>query len=44
MTPDEAKRLLDAQKDNEQFLQLKPAEKPKYRTVSGGAGTDWLGS
>ena len=22
----------------------KPAEKPKYRTVSGGAGTDWLGS
>ena len=22
----------------------KAAEKPKYRTVSGGAGTDWLGS
>lgn len=29
MTTEEAKRLLDAQKGNEQFLQLKPPEKPK---------------
>lgn len=29
MTPDEAKRLLDAQKDNEQVLQLKPQGKPE---------------
>ena len=29
MTPEEAKRLLDAQKDNEQFLQLKPPGKPE---------------
>jgi Ca-activated chloride channel family protein len=29
MTPEEAKRLLDAQKGNEQFLQLKPQGKPK---------------
>lgn len=29
MTPEEAKRLLDSQKGNEQFLQLKPQEKPK---------------
>jgi Ca-activated chloride channel family protein len=38
MTPDEAKRLLDAQKGNEQLLQLKPQEKPKHpsRTIK-----DW---
>jgi Ca-activated chloride channel family protein len=29
MTPEEAKRLLDAQKDNEQLLQMKPQEKPR---------------
>lgn len=29
MTPEEAKRLLDAQKGNEQLLQLKPQEKPR---------------
>ncbi len=29
MTPEEAKRLLDAQKGNEQFLQLKPQGKPR---------------
>jgi hypothetical protein len=29
MTPEEAKRLLDSQKGDEQFLQLKPPEKPK---------------
>jgi parvulin-like peptidyl-prolyl isomerase len=29
MTPEEAKRLLDAQKGNEQLLQMKPAEKPR---------------
>lgn len=29
MTPEEAKRLLDAQKDNEQVLQWKPAGKPR---------------
>ena len=29
MSPEEAKRLLDAQKGNEQLLQLKPQEKPK---------------
>jgi len=29
MTPEEAKRLLDAQKGNEQFLQLKPQDKPR---------------
>jgi len=29
MTPEEAKRLLDAQKGDEQFLQLKPQGKPK---------------
>ena len=29
MTPEEARRLLDAQKGNEQFLQLKPQGKPR---------------
>ena len=29
MTPEEAKRLLDAQKGDEQFLQLKPQGKPQ---------------
>lgn len=29
MTPEEAKRLLDAQKDHEQLLQLKPDAKPR---------------
>ncbi len=29
MTPEEAKRLLDAQKDNEQILQMKPPGKPE---------------
>ena len=29
MTPEEAKRLLDAQKDNEQLLQMKPQDKPR---------------
>ena len=29
MTPEEAKRLLDAQKGDEQFLQLKPRGKPE---------------
>src|SRR6202012_1230731 len=29
MTPEEAKRMLNAQKDNEQLLQMKPAEKPQ---------------
>ena len=29
MTPEEAKRLLDAQKGNEQILQLKPQDKPR---------------
>ena len=29
MTPEEAKRLLDAQKGNEQLLQLKPGNKPR---------------
>jgi Mg-chelatase subunit ChlI len=29
MTPEEAKRLLDAQKGNEQLLQLKPENKPR---------------
>jgi len=29
MTPEEAKRLLDAQKNGEQLLQLKPPEKPR---------------
>lgn len=29
MTPDEAKRLLDAQKGDEQLLRLKPQEKPR---------------
>ena len=29
MTPEEAKRLLDAQKGNEQFLQMKPEGKPQ---------------
>ncbi|HUA67966.1 MAG TPA: hypothetical protein VMA13_05410 [Candidatus Saccharimonadales bacterium] len=29
MTPEEAKRLLDEQKGDEQFLQLKPPEKPQ---------------
>jgi Ca-activated chloride channel family protein len=29
MTPEEAKRLLDAQKGSEQFLQLKPQAKPE---------------
>jgi len=31
MTPQEAQQLLDAQKGEEQFLQLKPAEKPERR-------------
>jgi Ca-activated chloride channel homolog len=31
MTPEEAKRLLDAQKGSEQFLQLKPKGKPENR-------------
>ncbi|MGB7769747.1 MAG: hypothetical protein WBN22_12965 [Verrucomicrobiia bacterium] len=31
MTPEEAKRLLDAQKGNEQFLQLKPQAPPSSR-------------
>jgi Ca-activated chloride channel homolog len=29
MTPEQAKRLLDSQKDNEQVLQLKPPQKPE---------------
>jgi hypothetical protein len=29
MTPEEAKRLLDAQKGNEQILQMKPQGKPE---------------
>ena len=29
LTPEEAKRLLDAQKGNEQLLQLKPENKPR---------------
>jgi Ca-activated chloride channel family protein len=29
ITPDEAKRLLDAQKEDEQLLKLKPPEKPR---------------
>jgi Ca-activated chloride channel family protein len=29
MTPEEARRLLDAQKDNEQILQMKPQGKPQ---------------
>jgi Mg-chelatase subunit ChlI len=29
MTPEEAKRLLDAQKGNEQLLQIKPQDKPR---------------
>ena len=29
MTPEEAKRLLDAQKGNEQLLQLKPQDRPR---------------
>ena len=29
MTPAEAKRLLDAQKGDEQFLQMKPEGKPE---------------
>jgi Ca-activated chloride channel family protein len=29
MTPEEAKHLLDAQKDNERLLQMKPQEKPR---------------
>lgn len=29
MTPEEARRLLDSQKDNEQFLSLKPQGKPE---------------
>jgi len=32
MTPEEAKRLLDAQKGNEQVLQLKPQGKPEDQT------------
>jgi hypothetical protein len=31
MTPQEAQQLLDAQKGEEQFLQLKPAEKQERR-------------
>lgn len=31
MTPQEAQRLLDAQKGEEQFLQFKPAERPERR-------------
>ncbi|MDR3378508.1 MAG: hypothetical protein P4M10_07470, partial [Verrucomicrobiae bacterium] len=29
MTPEEAKKLLDAQKDNEELLRMKPPEKPR---------------
>ena len=29
MTPEEAKRLLDAQKGNEQLLRLQPKDKPQ---------------
>jgi len=29
MTPEDAKRLLDAQKGDEQLLQMKPQEKPR---------------
>jgi Ca-activated chloride channel family protein len=32
MTPEEAKRLLDAQKSHEQLLQLKPENKPRNRS------------
>ncbi|MBU6409678.1 MAG: hypothetical protein KGR98_04750 [Verrucomicrobia bacterium] len=32
MTPSQAKRLLDSQKDNEQFLQLKPKPPPPQNT------------
>jgi hypothetical protein len=38
MTPEEAKRLLDAQKDNEQILQLKPQGKPPDQVRTG---KDW---
>jgi Ca-activated chloride channel family protein len=31
LTPEEAKRLLDAQKGNEQLLQMKPKDKPEQR-------------
>jgi Ca-activated chloride channel family protein len=31
MTPEEAKRLLDAQKGNEQILQMKPKDKPEQK-------------
>lgn len=34
MTPEEAKRLLDSQKGNEQILQMKPPEKPQDNTHS----------
>jgi len=33
MTPEEARRLLDAQKGDEQILQFKPAEPPKSRKL-----------
>jgi hypothetical protein len=38
MTPEEAKRLLDAQKGNEQVLQLKPQGKPEDRNRTA---KDW---
>jgi Ca-activated chloride channel family protein len=38
MTPEEAKRLLDAQKGNEQLLQLKPENKPRD---SSRPARDW---
>jgi Ca-activated chloride channel family protein len=38
MTPEEAKRLLDAQKGNEQVLQLKPQGKPENRNRTA---KDW---
>jgi len=34
MTPEEAKQLLDAQKNNEQLLQWKPPEKPRNNSRS----------
>jgi Skp family chaperone for outer membrane proteins len=38
MTPEEAKHLLDAQKDNEQLLQMKPQDKPRD---TGRPVKDW---
>jgi hypothetical protein len=34
MTPEEAKRLLDAQKGNEQLLQFKPQNQPQNANPS----------